>query len=211
MPIFCLDCDVRLLDDEQSLPEKRAACTVCGSTKRRMSDLITVTARASGEAFGSIIPAQQKRDWKLRWKQLNTEILIIASPVYGPLDSDRIKEEASRLHTFLVSMNSLRDSLIHEPGQIVSTKDINTRIKSDSRLSLATDVANLEKHVVLTKQIWSGVAPSFGVTRSIDVRGTKGWMASVEVHHNGKTYELLSIAQNGLQAWEEALKDWRLI
>ena len=211
MPIFCLDCDVRLLDDEQSLPEKRAACMVCGSTKRRMSDLITVTARASGEAFGSIIPAQQKREWKLRWKQLNTEILILASPVYGPLDSDRIKEEASRLHTFLVSMNSLRDTLIHEPGQIVSSAAITTRIKKDSRLALAIDVANLEKHVVLDRKIWTGVAPSFGVTRSIDVRGTKGWMASVEVHHNGQTYELLSIAQNGLQAWEDALKDWRLI
>jgi hypothetical protein len=94
----------------------------------------------------------------------------------------------------------------------VSNAQIEGAISAEAALSLLADLANLDKHFILTQPPRSGRVPQIGeVQGSQSGLGEGGWQLEQVIEHNGQELDGLAVAKDAVDAWERCLTDWGLL
>lgn len=93
----------------------------------------------------------------------------------------------------------------------MAAKTIEEMIDSDHHLALLADMANLDKHTVLTRRLHSGELPVIGKVGGEQPGSGGGWRLRLEVTHKGQVYDGLDIGRQAIDAWRGHLKAWGLI
>lgn len=77
------------------------------------------------------------------------------------------------------------------PGLGLKPSDVESAITKDARLALLADLANLDKHMKLTKAPRSGTVPSIEKISGVDDQASGGWKLSVHCQRRFKIDTLL--------------------
>ncbi len=191
---------------------ERPPCPHCGETSLTIGISLNETLSISSHASAELIPGNQSRDWNQRWKLIQDEIPIILQPHTTPMSGDLIHTSLQRLLSFFILSYHLKDALKDAaPGLGLKPSDVESAITNDARLALLADLANLDKHMKLTKAPRSGTVPSIEKISGVDDQASGGWMLSVQIKHGASTLDGLNIAKDAVNAWQQWLKTWGLI
>src|SRR5215813_11615684 len=198
---------------ELAAKSERPTCPRCGETALTISVSIDESSMSlSGHAFAELVPGNQARDWKQRWKLVQEELRLVSSPHKEAMSTESIHASADRLFSFFIQTYHLKDALKDAaPGIGLKPSNVEDAITNDSRLALLADLANLDKHTKLTKRPRSGCAPVIKKTSGADSSTGNGWRLSVEIEHGASVLDGLSVAQDAVTAWQEKLKAWGFI
>jgi hypothetical protein len=161
-----------------------------------------------------LIPGNQVRDWKQRWKLIQEELQVILSPHTETMSGESIHAALHSLQSFFIQTYHLKDALKDAaPGLGLKASDIETAINNDPRLAILADLANLDKHIKPDpkKAPRSTIAPTIGQISGIDCRSGTGWELSMQIRHGSHTLNGLTVAEDAVNAWRINLKAWKLI
>lgn len=165
----------------------------------------------SDALLSGLYPGVQVRDWRLRWKLIEAELALVVSHRTVAMNADTIQAAQQRLVSFLIQTYHFKDALIDAaPSLGISKSDIEDAVNADARLALLADLANVEKHVKLTRPPRSGTLPKIGSVSGQDQSGG-GWRLSVPVIHGVRTLDGLDVAVDAVNAWRHQLAAWNLI
>lgn len=197
---------------ELAATTERPPCPKCGWTALTFNvsieESISITAHCSAE----LVPGNQARDWKQRWKVLQEDLQSISSPRTQVMSGDSIHSSLQHLCSFFIHAYHLKDALKDAaPGLGLTPSDIEAAITNDPRLALLADLANLDKHVNLTKQPRSGCVPVIQQISGVDSSTGNGWNLSVKIEHCATVLDGMDVAQNAVSAWREKLTAWGII
>ena len=192
----------------QEASTERTPCPTCGGTTLTFTESLQVSIGLSDQLGGGLYPAAQARDWHVRWDAIQRELCEIEATHVDIMSGAAIHDAAQQLFSFFIQAFHLRDALNAAATQsgMPNAPEIKHAISSDPRLSLLADLANYDKHVVLTKKSWSGLKPSVESLSGEDCSG--GWRLKVEIRHGDSCLDGLSIARDAVTAWAEKLKSW---
>jgi hypothetical protein len=172
-----------------------------------IEESVSVTAHCSAE----LVPGNQARDWKQRWKVLQEDLQFISSPRTEAMSGDSIHSSLQRLCSYFIHTYHLKDALKDAaPGLGLSASDIEAAITNDPRLALLADLANLDKHVNLNK-LRSGSAPVIEQVSGVDSSTGSGWSLSVKIKHGATVLDGMTVAQNAAAGWREKLTAWEIM
>ena len=130
----------RHVADSASLTDSVSVST---STVRHVSEELSLTGHLDME----FRPADQARDWKRRWKEIERKAAELQEPRSDGMSGNTLQAAGDELHTFYISCYHLKDSLKHEASTTgVSKRAVEDAVNADPALSLVGDLANLEKH-----------------------------------------------------------------
>ena len=207
----CGSCGAQV-DEPANLPvADRTPCPRCGSTSRLMKATCTGGVVVGGYASTRFTPGAQARDWRQRWLEIQEHLKRLLAPRSEEQSGKTIQAANHDLHSFFVQAYHLKDSLIQESATTgIPQSTIEDAIRRDPHLALLADLANLEKHGMLTKPPRSGDVPVWGTVSGV-THGGPGWRLSLEIHHKGKTLDGLTVAGEAVSAWERQLRQWGLI
>lgn len=190
----------------------RPPCPHCGETGLIHRVGIVETASTSDSLTAELIPGNQVRDWKQRWKHIQDEIKTILSPHTETMSSESIHAAQQRLLSFFIQTYHLKDALKDAAvGLRLKPKDVEDAVTNDPRLSLLADLANLDKHMNLTQPPRSGIVPIIGQVSGKDCLTGAGWELSMQIQHGTTTFNGLRVAEDAINAWHTKLKAWKLI
>ena len=190
----------------------RSPCPNCGATSISVTMVISDSLSILDSYSFALVPGDQERDWRLRWKLIQYEISEIKNNHSEDMSKDSIHLAAQRLFAFFILAYHLKDALKDASSELGLVKsNIENAINSDPRLALLADLANLDKHVKLDKPPRSGYIPTVEEISGIEGQSCRGWRLSVKILHNGSIIDGLTIAANGVDAWRETLISWKLI
>lgn len=196
---------------ELASKSERPPCPNCGGTALTMSMSIKASMSISGHCTAELVPGNQARDWKQRWKLIQDEIQVVSSPHTGVVSGESIHASLQSFSSFLIHAYHLKDALKEAaPTLGLKPSDIEDAISSDPRLALLADLANLDKHMKLTKPPRSGCAPTIEQISGADSSTGNGWRLVVKVKHGMSMLDGLSVAQEAVKAWREKLEAWGL-
>lgn len=191
---------------------ERPPCLHCGGTALTISVSIEESISISGHCSAELVPVNQTRDWKQRWKLVQDEIHLVSSPHTGGMSGESIHILLQRFFSFLIHTYHLKDALKDAAfGLGLKPSDIEDAITSDPRLALLADLVNLDKHTKLTKPQRSGCAPVIEQISGIDSSTGNGWHLAVKIKHGSSMLDGLAVAQDAVTAWQEKLRTWGLI
>jgi hypothetical protein len=158
----------------------------------------------------SLTPADQDRDSRRRWREIQREYDAIEKRHTDPRSGDAVHAAATRLLSFFGLAYHLKDGLIADSAAHgISTKDIEDAITADDTLALLADLANLDKHFVLTKPPRSGDIPVIGPVHD-ESTDDNGWQLVMPIVHKGTTKDGLAVARQTVDAWRVLLAGWGL-
>lgn len=190
----------------------RPPCPHCGETGLINGVAIVETASISDTLTAELIPGNQSRDWKQRWKLIQDDIQPILSPHTETMSGESIHAALQKLLSFFILTYHLKDALKDAAaGLDLTPKDIEDLVTNDPRLALLADLANLDKHMKLTKPPRSGTVPIIGQVSGKDCLTGAGWKLSIQIQHGTSTFNGLRVAENAVNAWHTQLKAWKLI
>jgi hypothetical protein len=172
--------------------------------------------------FGSIVfsshigsaltPGHQARDWKQRFQLVQDELQTIQCPHTGTMSSESIHRALQRLFAFFISAYHLKDALKDAASRTgVTPSDVEEAVNLDPRLALLADLANLDKHMKLSRPPRSGTVPLIGPASGVDRTVGSGWQLSLQIMHGAQVLDGLAVAADAVNAWREKLNAWRLI
>ena len=139
----------------------------------------------SVHCFAELVPGNQSRDWNQRWKLVQDEIQLICSPHTEVMSGESIHASLQQLFSFLIHAYHLKDALKDAaPGLGLKPADIEDAITNDPRLALLADLANLDKHMKLTKPPRSGCAPAIAQISGADSSTGNGWRLVANITHD---------------------------
>lgn len=173
------------------------------------SDCVTVSDRADA----IFTPADQTRDWRRRWREIQRQDHELMAPLPSPMTSDAIHTARQRLHNFYVQAYHLKDSLIADASATgVSRVQVEAAINQEPFLALLADLANMEKHVALGRQPRSGAVPQFGrASGSSKGLADPGWRIQLVIQHGTQQLDGLNVADDAVKAWRRVLTNWGLL
>lgn len=170
------------------------------------------TLSASDHLGSALIPGNQTRDWKQRWKLVQDELSLILRPRTEALSAESIHTALQHLFSFFIAAYHLKDALKDSAGGIgLNPSDVEDAVTNDARLALLADLANLDKHMKLSHVPRSGTVPVIGEVSGSDARDGGGWQISVQIKHGARILDGLAVAEDATNAWREKLLAWRLI
>lgn len=192
----------------------RPACPKCGEKGLNIS--VSFEDAASLEVTDSIssalFPAQQDRDWNIRWMLINNEIKEILSPIFEPMSATLIHAAHQKLCSFFIQAYHLKDALKGAaPGLRLRPEDVEEAINNDPRLALLADLANLDKHFKLSRPPRSGHTPVFEQIHGVDSESGNGWRLVASIKHGSLLLDGIAVAQDVIAAWNEKMRSWNLI
>jgi len=171
---------------------------------------IVESVSASDSLQAELIPGNQARDWKQRWRLVEDELQDILHPHSETMSSVSIHAAQQRLLSFFILTYHLKDALKEAaPGLGFSSSDVEDAITNDARLALLADLVNQDKHMRLSHPR-SGTVPVIDQVSGVD-RAGGGWQLSVRIKHGASMLDGLAVAEDTVKAWREKLTNWRLI
>jgi hypothetical protein len=209
--VSCAHCGARR-PAELSRTTDRAPCDECGGTAINVAIVIHETIGPIVDTVSATLrPADQVRDWKRRWAEIQRAHTRLITPREGEMSSDALHAAQHELQAFYIQAYHLKDALKAEAAATgILAQDVENAISSQPELVLLADLANLEKHVVLTKTR-SGAAPKVVETSATSETGSGGWTPNIEIEHNGTRLDGIAAATAAVVAWRKTLLDWGLI
>ena len=190
----------------------RPACPQCGGTSLTIGDSVDESGSATNHLETELIPGNQARDWKQRWKLVVDELRSIQLPHTETQSGESIHAALQRLLNFFISTYHLKDALKDAAsGPGLSSSDVEDAVTTDARLALLADLANLDKHLTLSRPPRSGTVPAIERISGVDEPGGGGWQLSVQIRHGASMLDGLAVAHDAIKAWREKLNAWRLI
>jgi hypothetical protein len=178
-------------------------------TSRSVSDSLTLTEHVEV----AVTPADQARDWKRRWREIERRLSDMRQPRAGSIGGDAINVARDGLHSFYIECYHLKDALkIEAPLLGITGRQVEDAITADPALALLADLANLDKHAALNTKKHpprSGHVPTYGVANGTSV-GT-GWRLQLPIIHAGTERDGLDVARQAVDAWRRLLTGWKLL
>lgn len=197
---------------ELATTSERPPCPHCGGTALTFNVAIEESVSVTAHCSSELVPGNQARDWKQRWKVLQEDLQVISSPCTEVMSSDSIHSAMQRLCSYFIHAYHLKDALKEAaPGLGLTASDIEDAITNDPRLALLADLTNLDKHTNLTKPPRSGSAPVIQQTSGVDNSMRSGWNLSAKIEHGTVVLDGMTVAQNATDAWREKLTAWGII
>lgn len=188
----------------------RPPCPKCGGTSLISEVTMVETVSASSILLTELVPGNQARDWKQRWKQIEDELWHILQPHSETTSGESIHAAQQRLFSFFILTYHLKDALKEAaPGLRFSSSAVEDAITKDARLALLADLANLDKHMKPSRSPRSGAAPVIDQVSGVDRTGG-GWQLSMRIKHGASMLDGLAVAEDAVKAWREKLTAWRL-
>jgi len=125
------------------------------------------------------------------------------------MSADAMHQAVQDFMRFFGLAYHLKDALKAASPQGLHGSAVESAISNDPTLALLADVANLDKHFVLTKAPRSGDVPRLGELRSTTT--ANGWEVEMPIHHRGRVIEGTAFAKDVVKAWDVHLRGWGLI
>jgi len=208
--VSCSKCGISRPSDLATLSE-RPSCPRCGGIALSFNMSIEESVTATDHCSTELVPGNQERDWKQRWKILQEEFQYISSPCTEVMSADSIHTSLQRLSSFFIHAYHFKDALKAASTEIgLTASDIEAAITNDPRLALLADLANLDKHLILNTQPRSGCTPVIQQISGIDNSAGGGWFLSVKIKHGATVLDGITITQNAVAAWREQLMAWKI-
>lgn len=177
-----------------------------------IGESIVESLSASDSLGAELIPGNQARDWKQRWKLIQDDIHLILRPQTEAMSSESIHASLQRLLSFFILTYHIKDALKDAAlGLGLKPSDVEDAVTGDARLALLADLANLDKHMKLNRPPRSGAVPVIERVSGVDNRVGGSWQLSVQIKHGASIFDGLAVAQDAVNAWQEKLNAWRLI
>lgn len=190
----------------------RLPCPYCGGTSLTISMSFEESMSISDRYLAELVPGNQARDWKQRWRLIQKEVQIVCYPHTDAMSGELIHASLQHLFSFFIHAYHLKDALKDAAPELgLKPSDIEDAITNDPRLALLADLVNLDKHTRLTKPPRSGSVPIIEQISGTDNSDGDGWQLSVKIRHGSSIHDGLVIARNAVTAWQEKLTEWRLI
>ena len=206
--VTCSKCGGRR-PPELSATTERPPCPNCGSTALTFNVTAKGSISISGHCSAELIPGNQNRDWKQRWKLIQGEIKRISSPETAVMSSESIHAALQRLFAFFILAYHLKDALKEAAPELgLTSSGIEDTITNDPRLALLADLANLDKHMKLTKPPRSGHIPAVEQISGADSTNGSGWRLVAKIKHGSSTLDGLTVAHDSISAWQEKITAW---
>lgn len=197
---------------ELTATSERPPCPQCGGTALTFNVSIEESVFVTEHCSAELVPGNQSRDWKQRWKVLQEDLQFISSPRTEVMSGDSIHSSLQCLCSFFIHAYHLKDALKDAaPGLGLTASEIEDAVTNDPRLALLADLANLDKHVNLTKQPRSGYAPVIQQISGVDSSTGNGWNLSAKIEHGATVLDGMAVAQDAAAAWREKLMVWGII
>lgn len=128
------------------------------------------------------------------------------------MSGESIHAGLQRLFAFFIHAYHLKDALKEAAPQLgLKPSDIEDAITNDPRLALLADLANLDKHMKLTKPPRSRHAPVVNEISGADSKDGNGWCLVAKIKHGSSTLDGLAIARGAIAAWQEKLTTWGIV
>jgi hypothetical protein len=213
--VTCATCGTERTSELASMSE-RPRCPKCGDTG--IQTPMTIAEESVGIVDSikpSLGPAEQERTWKRRWQDAQAHLDRLLAPRSEPLDANAIHAANEGLQAFYVQTYHIKDSLKNASATTsVSGQTVEDEISNNPDLALLADLANLDKHGQLTRQIRSGHVPKIASVRGSpfsDGSASGGWRLDVVIEHKGRRLDGLDVAERAVSAWRQALERWDLL
>jgi len=212
--VTCTECGAER-EPELGQGAPRTPCPECGATTINVSLGVSEMAAAvsmTATLTAKLQPAEQARDWRRRWAEIERELSELLAPQQDGLSADAIHAARHRLHSFYIQAYHLKDALKEEASTTgVAKQAVEDAISADPSLALLADLANLDKHGNLNKPPRSGHVPR--VVSESGTSGTDGpgWRLNLEIEHDGKILDGLQVADAAVAAWRRELTGWGLL
>jgi hypothetical protein len=125
------------------------------------------------------------------------------------MSADAVHQAVQDFMSFFGLAYHLKDALKAASPQGLQGSAAESAVSNDPTLALLADLANLDKHFVLSKPPRSGDSPSLGELRSTTT--ADGWRVEMPIHHRGGVIEGTALAEDVVKAWDVHLRGWGLI
>jgi hypothetical protein len=156
-----------------------------------------------------LTPADQDRGWQRRWLEVQRVQAQLAAPRTGGMSAAAVHQAVQDFMSFFGLAYHLKDALKAASPQGLQRSAVESAISNDPTLALLADLANLDKHFVLSQPARSGDIPRLGDLRSTTT--ANGWEVEMPIHHKGGVIEGTAFAKDVVKAWELRLRGWGLI
>lgn len=208
--VTCSKCGAHRPPELAEHPE-RPPCPHCGGTSLNISASIVESASISDHVEAELVPRDQTRDWKQRWKVVQDELGLLLRPHTEVMSGESIRVSLQRLLSFFTLAYHMKDALKDAATGIgLKPSDVENAVTKDARLALLADLANLDKHMKLTRPPRSGTIPVIERVSGVDNSMGIGWRLLVQIRHRSSIVDGLAIAEDAVSAWQEQLTAWRL-
>lgn len=178
-------------------------------------ELTSEAVEGISEAYASPArtPGDQVSGWQRRWRDVQVELRDLHGPQKGSMTDEAITAAVHRLRNFYVQTYHIKDDLKNEAATTgISSKDVENVLTSDSALALLADLANIVKHVTLTKPPRSGHDPIINRPTGDSANQSLGtWRLCHTIDHAGRMLDGIEVAQNAVDAWRRTLSNWGLV
>lgn len=209
--VSCSTCGA-LREPELGGALERPPCPQCGGTALIFDVSIHESISVSDKFLTELVPGNQARDWTQRWAQVQKELQCVSSPRMEIMSGEEIHAWLQQLFSFYIQAYHLKDALKDAaPSLGLLASDIEDAITNDPKLALLADLANLDKHLKLTKPPRSGYSPTVKQVSGVDSATGSGWILSVQIKHGSASVDGLAFANDVVAAWQKQLKTWRIL
>jgi len=160
----------------------------------------------------TLTPAEQGRDWRRRWTEVQQDVNKLSSPERGEMSADAVHSVSHRLQSLFIQTYHLKDALkVATPSHGISPSEIERAISSDGDLALLADLANLDKHGNLDRPPRSGHVPKVLSAEGTSDPASQGWRLTLSIAHAETVRDGIEVAQAAVEAWRRHLTNWGLI
>ena len=197
---------------ELSATLERPPCPQCGGTALMFGVSIEESISFSVQCLAELIPGNQARDWKQRWKQAQKDLQSVSSPSAETMSGESIHEWLQQLFSFFIHTYHLKDALKDAaPSLGLNASDIEAAITNDPTLALLADFANLDKHFKFTKLPRSGCVTVIEQIFGVYSASGNEWLLFVKFKDGTAIFDDLTFAKNDIDAWLDKLSSVRLL
>lgn len=204
--VYCGQCGIDRSGDMTLTNAKRTPSVPCGATSLQYRRQFMAVASVSASVSTALTPGKQERDWLLRWEQIKQRAADLSPSKTAPRSATAIHAAAQEFIDFYVFAYHLKDRLIAE--QVQPKQVIESAISAEPTLSLLADLANLDKHFVLTKPPRSGDTPIIHVS---DASSGPTWTLVMKIGHHGASLDGFPVAADAVATWDRLLRHWGAI
>ncbi len=191
----------------------RTPCPECGETAINVAVALTETLSLTDNVSATMTPADQSRDWKRRWREIERELSALGQSRDGSMSAEAIHQARHRLHSFFIQAYHLKDALnVEQSNTGIPASTVEAAISAEPALALLADLANLDKHGALSRPPRSGAVPTIASASATSENAAgPGWRLNLVIEHSGRRLDGLAAATDAVDAWKRVLTSWGLL